>query len=68
MSDCQVCEEFYKHMEKDHHVPVRRKGESEEDCQKRFKEANPEAGDPLTCKCSACKLKREQKTEGTNNE
>jgi hypothetical protein len=43
-------EEFADHIEREHHVPVRRDGEDEESCQRRFQAANPEAGGPK-CKC-----------------
>jgi len=36
-------EELYDHMEKVHHMPVQREGETHEDCIKRFIEKYPEA-------------------------
>lgn len=39
----QTVEELACHLEKVHHMPVRRSGESPEDCIKRFLEKYPEA-------------------------
>jgi len=50
----QTDEELYQHIEREHHIPVRREGETAEQCMARFKSENPEAGGP-NCKCPACK-------------
>lgn len=39
----QTEEELFDHMEKVHHMPVQRKGETPEGCIKRFLEKYPEA-------------------------
>lgn len=52
-------EEFYNHVEKEHHIPVRREGETESQTLERFKRENPEAGGP-NCKCPACCHKRDR--------
>ena len=49
-------EEFYQHLEKDHHIPVRRDGETEEQTLVRFQKENPEAGGP-NCRCPSCNTK-----------
>ncbi len=49
----QTDEEFHNHIEREHHIPVRRKGETDEQCMARFKLENPEAGGP-NCKCPSC--------------
>ena len=51
-------EEFFKHIEKEHHIPVRRKGETKKQCMVRFKKDNPESGNPATCRCPSCVLER----------
>lgn len=47
-------EELLQHIEREHHVPVRRKNETLEECKERFQRENPEAGGP-NCKCPDCK-------------
>ena len=54
----QTDEEFCDHVEREHHIPVRREGETKEQAQKRFQEQNPEAGGP-NCRCPGCQAKRE---------
>ena len=54
----QTDEELYGHIEREHHIPVGREGESEEQTKKRFQEQNPEAGGP-NCRCPACQAKHE---------
>lgn len=51
-------EEFFQHVETEHHIPVRKENETEEECLERFKRENPEAGGP-NCKCPSCQRKRE---------
>jgi hypothetical protein len=46
-------EELFQHIESEHHIPVIRKGETEEQTLKRFRHENPEAYG-LHCKCPAC--------------
>lgn len=50
-------EEMAIHIEKEHHIPVQRDGETEDECMERFGKENPEAGGP-NCKCPACKASR----------
>jgi len=49
----QTDEEFANHVEKEHHIPVRREGETEQQTMERFHRENPEAGGP-NCKCPSC--------------
>lgn len=42
-------EELMDHMEKVHHMPVQREGETHEQCIKRFLEKHPEAKTCLEC-------------------
>lgn len=51
-------EELFQHIETEHHIPVIRENETEEECSERFKRENPEAGGP-NCKCPACQRKGE---------
>ncbi|GAF90708.1 unnamed protein product [marine sediment metagenome] len=51
-------EVFAKHIEDEHNIPVRRKGETTNECMQRFKKAHPETNDPAVCKCPSCKFKR----------
>lgn len=51
-------EELVQHMERDHHVPVRRDSETPEECLERFKRENPEAGGP-NCKCPSCMVRKQ---------
>jgi len=53
-------EELWDHIEKEHHIPVRRPGETELQCKERFYAANPEARSPKTCKCPECADRRER--------
>lgn len=50
-------EEFFDHIEMEHDLPVRREGETVEECMKRFKAKNPRASGP-DCQCPACLHKR----------
>lgn len=51
-----------EHLERVHHLPVRREGETEEQAQLRFLKAYPEAGGPL-CQCPRCvKIRRNKIT------
>lgn len=54
----QTDEEFAKHIESEHHIPVGREGETEEETMKRFRQEYPEAGNLATCKCPQCAEKR----------
>ena len=47
-------DELIEHIEREHHIPVARKGETEEETIARHQAAYPEAADPLTCRCPAC--------------
>lgn len=47
-------EELAAHVESEHHIPVKRDGETEEECLDRFYREHPEAQNPATCKCPAC--------------
>jgi len=47
-----------EHIESEHHIPVRREGESDPECRARFRREYPEAEDPATCKCPECSMKR----------
>lgn len=49
----QTDEELYQHIEREHHIPVRRENETPEECLARFKRENPGAGGP-NCKCPSC--------------
>lgn len=50
--------DFSKHLEKDHHIPIRREGETYAQARRRFLLENPEAYDIKTCKCERCEIKR----------
>jgi hypothetical protein len=58
-------EEFFAHLEHDHHIPVKRPGETEEGAVARFKRENPEAGGP-NCKCPNCRVIRARRGNGQN--
>jgi len=51
-------EELVQHIEREHHIPVRRDNETWEQCQERFQRENPEAGGP-NCKCPMCAWHRQ---------
>ena len=42
-----------RHIESEHHIPVRREGETVAECKERFAREQPEAGGP-NCKCPSC--------------
>lgn len=44
----------YRHIESEHHIPVRREGETVQQCQERFAREQPDAGGP-NCKCPQCR-------------
>jgi len=46
-------EELFRHIERDHHIPVKRDNETREETKARFQQENPEAGGP-NCKCPFC--------------
>lgn len=46
-----------QHIEREHHQPVRRDGETEAACAARFQRENPEAGGPH-CRCLSCRHAR----------
>ena len=54
----QTEEELIEHIESEHHIPVKREGETEKECKDRFYRKYPEAGDPRTCKCPECSYVR----------
>lgn len=58
-------DEFADHVEREHHIPVRREGESMAQCEERFAVEQPEAGGP-NCKCPACE--RDRKCEADLHE
>lgn len=49
----QTDEELYQHIEQEHHIPIKRDGETEDACAERFKREQPEAGGS-NCKCPRC--------------
>lgn len=49
----QTEEELMQHIEREHHIPVRRDNETVEEAMARFKRENPDAGGP-NCKCPDC--------------
>ena len=51
--------ELVEHIERDHHMPVRRDDETDEQALKRLRLAYPESADIETCKCPACEMRRE---------
>ena len=51
-------EELIEHIEREHHIPIRRYNETEEQATERLRAAYPEARDPATCKCPGCKSRR----------
>ena len=54
LSDCfETDEEFFDHIESEHHIPVRRDGERNAETMERFRREKPEAGGP-NCKCPTC--------------
>ena len=46
-------EELFQHIERDHHIPVKRENETKEETLARFQRENPEAGGP-NCRCLFC--------------
>jgi hypothetical protein len=46
-----------RHIESEHHVPVQREGETEEQTEARFKREQPDAGG-AHCKCPSCEIRR----------
>ena len=46
-------DQLYDHIEKVHHIPVMREGETEEKAFERFRKENPTAGGKK-CKCPTC--------------
>lgn len=59
-------EELYKHIESEHHIPVRGENETEKECLERFQKENPEASGP-NCKCPGCQAKRSALVELLSN-
>jgi len=55
-------EDLFEHMENVHGIPVMRKDESEEDCQKRC-EAKGIVSDRSRCQCVECKMLRKELVE-----
>lgn len=56
----QTQDELVTHIECEHHIPVRRKGETADQARERLWSAYPEARDLRTCKCPACVRDRDQ--------
>lgn len=54
----QTEEEFFEHVEREHHIPVQRVGETTAQAVARMERLYPESCDPKTCKCPACKRER----------
>ena len=46
-------EELFDHIEREHHIPVRRENETVAQCEARFAREQPDAGAP-DCKCPKC--------------
>ncbi len=55
--DPDTDEWLFKHIETEHHLPVRRANESHAEAIQRFKIENPDAGGP-NCKCPDCARRR----------
>jgi len=53
--------DLIEHIESEHHIPVTREGEMEEETLERFYKQYPEAKNPETCKCPECTQKRKYK-------
>ncbi len=51
----RTVEEHARHLESEHHIPVRRENETEAQCVERFLLEQPEAGGPM-CQCPTCTL------------
>jgi len=51
-------EELFEHVEREHHVPIVREGETAAEAYDRLLLKYPEARDPKTCKCPACTAAR----------
>jgi hypothetical protein len=51
--------QLFEHIESEHHMPVRRDDETDEQALERLRRTHPESADPRTCKCPACDLRRE---------
>jgi len=51
-------EDFAKHIESEHHIPIQRLGETIGMAKERFYKQYPEAKDKKTCKCPICKVAR----------
>lgn len=47
-----------KHIESEHHIPVRRDGETEDEASERMCREYPEIGDRAKCKCPLCVVMR----------
>lgn len=47
-------DELLNHIESEHHIPVKRVGETKEQALQRMRTTYPESGDPATCKCPVC--------------
>ena len=54
----QTEDELVEHIEREHHIPVSRDGETNTETQERFKRENPQAGGP-NCRCPKCVDERE---------
>lgn len=55
-------EELYRHIEQEHHMPVRRENETEDQCMARFERENPDATGE-NCRCPACGAVRQTKAK-----
>jgi hypothetical protein len=54
----QTEEELFDHIERHHHMPIQRSGETLTEAANRFYAKYPEALDPATCRCPECAAKR----------
>jgi hypothetical protein len=62
----KIEEELWEHIEREHHITVRRPGETNEQARERFLAQYPEALDPRTCKCPDCAEARSRQSVQRN--
>lgn len=56
----QTEEELFVHIEREHHIAVRREHETEAECLARFRNENPDAEGP-NCRCPNCEQQRRKR-------
>ena len=61
----QTDEELFQHIEREHHIPVGREGETPDQTMERFRRENPEAGGP-DCKCPRCQQEKLRVSSSTS--